>query len=77
MKNSHKTAGWLYVCSGIAHAALYPLSLIVIVIGFWRNGFWRGLLTMLLVTVATTGLRFVILRAFAALITWLDPSFFD
>ena len=70
-------AQWLYVCSGIIHAALYPLSVIAIAVGFWKNGFWHGLVTMLLVTIATVGLRFVIVGAFATLITLLDPSFFQ
>jgi hypothetical protein len=72
-----KLAQWLFLVSGIVHAALYPLSVIAITIGFWRHGFWHGLVTMLLVTIATVGLRFVIVGAFAALITLLDPAFFQ
>jgi hypothetical protein len=71
-----KLAQWLFLFSGILHAALYPLALIAIVVGFWRNGLWDGLLTMLLVTIATVALRFVIVGIFGVLIALLDPSFF-
>jgi hypothetical protein len=73
----HKLAQWLFFVSGIVHVALYPLSLIAIAVGFWKNGFWYGLVTTPLVIIATVGLRFVIVGAFAALITLLDPSFFQ
>jgi len=72
-----KLASWLYVLSAIVHAALYPLSLIAVVIGFWRSGFWHGLLTMLLITIATVICKFWIVGGFALLIGLLDPSFFD
>ena len=70
-----KLAQWLFVISGILHAALYPLALIAIAIGFWRNGLGDGLLTMLLVIIATVALRFVIVGLFGALIALIDPSF--
>jgi hypothetical protein len=72
-----KLAQWLYVLSGIVHAALYPLSLLCIVVGFWTEGFRRGLAIMLGLTVLTVLVRFLITGAFALLIGLLDPSFFS
>ncbi len=77
MSVRRKLAQWLYITSAVVHAALYPLSLIAIVVGFWRNGFWHGLLAMVLITVATVGLKLVIVGTFAALIRWVDPKFFQ
>jgi len=49
----HKLAQWLFFVSGIVHVALYPLSVIAIAVGFWKNGFWRGLVvTMPLIIIA-------------------------
>ena len=76
MTTKRKLAQWLYVVSGVVHAALYPLALIAIVIGFWMNGLRGGLVTMLFVIIGFIGLRFVILAIFGELITLLDPSFF-
>jgi len=70
-------AQWIYVLSGIVHAALYPFSLLCIIIGFWKEGFKRGVAIMLYFTVATVLARFLVAGAFALLIGLLDPSFFS
>jgi hypothetical protein len=77
LNTRHKLAQWLFLVSGVVHAALYPLSAICIVIGFWTQGFKRGLAIMLYFAVAVVLFRFLIAGAFALLIGLLDPSFFD
>ena len=77
MNARRKLARWLFVLSGIVHAALYPLSIICVVIGFWTEGFRRGVAIMLGLTVLTILVRFLVVGAFALLIGLLDPSFFD
>lgn len=72
-----RLAEWLYVLSGVLHFLLYPLTFAVIVLGFWKLGFWWGLLGMVGTAFLFAGLRAALLAVFALIVTWLDPDFFS
>jgi len=72
-----RLAEWLYALSGLLHFLLYPLSLALMVLVFWKLGLWRGLLGIVLIAIALVGVRMAILTVSALVVTWLDPDFFS
>jgi hypothetical protein len=72
-----KFAEWLFVVSGILHALVYPISTIAIILGFWRLGFWHGLVALFVITILSVVITHAIAAVFAAVIRLLDPLFFS
>ena len=72
-----RLAKWLYVLSAVLHILLYPLGFALIVLGFWKFGFWRGVLGVVLTTVALICVRVAMLTVSSLIISWLDPDFFS
>ncbi|MGO8808972.1 MAG: hypothetical protein ACLQJF_05880 [Candidatus Sulfotelmatobacter sp.] len=72
-----RLAQYVFWISAAFHFALYPLSLAAIAFGFWRLGFWHGLVGALMVTVLAVLLKMAMAAFFSMVITLLDPDFFS
>lgn len=72
-----KLAQFVYVVSAVLDFALYPLSFVAIVFGFWKLGLWHGVLGVFVVTAVFVLFRMVMAALFSTVITLLDPQFFS
>lgn len=72
-----RLAQYVYIVSAVLDFALYPLSFAAIVFGFWKLGFWHGLLGIFVITAVSVLLRMVMAAGFSMVITLLDPQFFS